>query len=79
MVTGERKLVHQWKSGKGAKFQCTTLYGALERYCWPETGETLDFPATVKMFQKFRSTFEDIRTIDSNEKQKRFIDTAIPP
>ena len=76
LVTGELGLAHRWTSGRGTDFECTTLYGALEQYRWPDNSNALDWRATAGRLQEFRANFEDIGVIDSGEKQEKFVDNA---
>ena len=76
LVTGDLRLTHQWASGRGTDFECTTLYGAFEQYRWPDNSNALDWRATAGRLQAFRANFEDIGVIDSGEKQEKFVDNA---
>ncbi len=76
LVTGDLGLTHRWTSGRGTDFECTTLYGALEQYRWPDNSNALDWRATARRLQEFRANFEDIGVIDSSEKQEKFVDNA---
>ena len=75
LVTGDLRLTHQWTS-RGTDFRCTSLYGALEGYWWPDNSNGLGWQATAQRLRKFRTNFEDIGTIDSPDKQARFVDNA---
>ncbi len=76
LVTGELGLTHRWKSGRGTDFECTTLYGALEQYRWPDNSHGLDYRVTARRLREFRLNFEDIGVINSREKQTKFVDNA---
>ena len=76
LVTGELGLTHRWKSGRGTDFECTTLYGALEQYRWPDNSHALDYRVTARRLREFRLNFEDIGAIDNREKQTKFVDNA---
>ena len=78
LVTGELGLTHRWTSGRGTDFECTTLYGALEQYRWPDNSSALDWRATARRLQEFRANFEDIGAIDSSEKQENSSTTPRP-
>ena len=75
LVTGDLKLTHRWKS-RGTDFECNTLYDALEQYRWPDNSNRLDWRATARRLQEFRSNFGDIGVIDDRVKQSRFVDNA---
>ena len=76
LVTGELGLTHRWKSGRGTDFACTTLYGALEQYRWPDDRKAMDYRATARHLRRFRLDFEDIGAIDSPVKQTEFVNHA---
>ena len=75
LVTGDLELTHRWKS-RGTEFQCTSLYGALEQYRWPDNSHALDYRATARSLRRFRIDFDDIGAIDSRVKQAKFVDKA---
>ena len=75
LVTGDLTLTHRWKS-RGTDFQCTSLYGALEQYRWPDNGHALDYRVTGRRLREFRINFEDIGAVDSRVKQAKFVDNA---
>ena len=75
LVTGELNLTHRWKS-RGTDFRCTSLYGALEQYRWPDNSRALDYRETGRRLREFRIKFEDIGTVDSRVKQAKFVDNA---
>ena len=72
LVTGERRLKHQWNS-RGTRFRRATLYEALLQYRWPDNSKGIDFRMTAQRLQQFRDTFQDIGRVDSQAKQERFI------
>ena len=67
---------HQWRSGRGTDFKCTTLYGALEQYRWPDNRNALDYRVTTRRLREFRLNLEHIGAIDSRVKQTKFVDNA---
>ena len=75
LVTGDLRLAHRWKS-RGTDFECASLFGALERYRWPDNSHALDYRATARHLREFRLNFEDIGAIDNRVKQARFVDNA---
>ena len=75
LVTGDLRLTHRWKS-RWTDFECATLYGALERYWWPDNSNGMDWQATARRIQEFRTKFEDIAIIDGPGKQEMFVDNA---
>ncbi len=76
LVTGELGLTHRWKSGRGTDFECTTLYGALEQYRWPDDRKALDYRATARLLRRCRLDFEDMGAIYSPAKQTEFVNHA---
>lgn len=75
LVTGELGLTHRWKSRR-TDFACTTLYGALEQYRWPDDASGLDYRVTERRLREFRLNFEDLGAIDSRAKQAQFVNVA---
>ena len=75
LVSGDLRLTHQWKS-RGTDFECVTLYGALERYWWPDNSNGMGWQATARRLREFRLDFDDIGAIDSRVKQAGFVDNA---
>ena len=75
LVTGDLSLTHRWKS-RGTDFECTSLFGALEQYRWPDNRHALDYRATARHLREFRLNFEDIGVIDNRRKQLEFVDNA---
>ena len=75
LVTGDLTLTHRWKS-RGTDFRCTSLYGALEQYRWPDNSRALDYRVTGRRLREFHINFEDIGTVDSRVKQAKFVDNA---
>ena len=75
LVTGELGLTHRWRS-RGTDFACTSLYGALEQYRWPDNRHALDYRVTARRLREFSLNFEDIGIIDSRIKQAKFVDNA---
>ena len=37
LITGERKVIHEWHSRTLGSFSCETIYGAYEKYDWPSS------------------------------------------
>ena len=75
LVTGDLELRHRWRS-RGTDFECTTLYGALEQYRWPDNRNALDYRVTERRLREFRLNFDDIGSIDSRAKQAKFVNVA---
>lgn len=75
LVTGDLRLAHRWKS-RGTDFRCTSLFGALEQYRWPDNNNALDYRTTTRRLRELRLDFEDIGVIDSRAKQAKFVHNA---
>ena len=71
LVRGDRGLKHAWYS-RGYQFQCSTLYEALERYHWNGDNST----STMRKFDNFRHTFDEIGVITNVADRSKFIDNA---
>ena len=74
LMRGEWRLEHSYTERKSeAQFQCNTLYGAFQTYCW--NGD--DFADTVRKFDRFTQIFDDIGAISNDADQDRFVTNAI--
>ena len=69
LVRGELGLEHRWK-GKGPAFRCSTLYEAFQGYLWPNSLHGDRFADTVRKFDRFHETFEDIGAISKQGRHK---------
>ena len=72
LVRGEWGLEHSWK-GKGPAFRCRTLYGAFERYLWPNSVNGDRFQDTVEQFDRFRQILNSTLPVTSRDDQDNFI------
>ena len=57
-------------------FHCSTLYEAFQGYLWPNSFHGDRFADTVRKFDRFRETFENIGAISNRGDQDRFIGNA---
>ena len=77
LVRGEWGLEHSYThKGNGRKFAFATLYEAFQRYCWPNTVDGDRFTDTVRKFEDFRQTFDEIGAVSTDTDQSRFIANA---
>lgn len=77
LVRGEMGLEHSWKDKRGGlPFCCSSLYEAFQSYRWPNTVNGDTFMDTVRKFDGFRHTFDQIGVVSTDDDHARFIANA---
>ena len=77
LVRGKCGLEHSWKDKRGGlPFLCSSMYEAFQSYRWPNTVNGDTFTDTVRRFDDFRQTFDEIGVVSTDADQLRFITNA---
>ena len=77
LVRGDWRLEHSWEDKRGGPpFFCSSLHEAFQSYRWPNTFNGDTFTDTIRKFDHFRQTFNEIGVVSTAADQSRFIANA---